>query len=213
MEQKQVFELYRMDRDWKHSSNREARETELSVMLCPSSPEYPRLDTNTFGGWGTVNAAVSDYGVNNAINSALYPMGLIDLESSNAPNGAMRGNEANAFAEVRDGLSNTMSICEDAGRPKRWNARRTPADGIVSGAGWANRDNEYITHGFNTDGTASPGPCPINCSNENEIYAFHPGGANTIFLDGSIHFLSEDTDIRVVGRLLTKAAGEAVVIP
>ena len=46
----------------------------------------------------------------------------------------------------------------------------------MSGSGWANRDNEYITHGFTYDGVNSPGPCPVNCTNNNEVYSFHPGG-------------------------------------
>ena len=32
--------------------------------------------------------------------------------------------------------------------------------GTVSGAGWADRENEYIIHGFTNDGVTSTGPCP-----------------------------------------------------
>jgi hypothetical protein len=36
-----------------------------------------------------------------------------------------------------------------------------------------------------------PGNCVINCHNNNETFAFHPGGATHGFTDGSVRFLSE----------------------
>ncbi len=49
-----------------------------------------------------------------------------------------------------------------------------------------------------------------NCTSNNEIYAFHPGGANMLFADGSVHFLKESTDPRVVVYLITRAGGEII---
>jgi prepilin-type processing-associated H-X9-DG protein len=74
-------------------------------------------------------------------------------------------------------------------------------------------DNAYTTHGFTPDGTSSPGPCPINCSNDNELFSFHPGGAHVLLGDGSVRLVPETTDIRVIGRLLTRAGGEALQMP
>jgi prepilin-type N-terminal cleavage/methylation domain-containing protein/prepilin-type processing-associated H-X9-DG protein len=209
MEQKTVADIYHKTRDWRHSDNKQARETPLSALLCPSTPDSSRVDTQMIGGYGPVTAAVTDYGVDNAINAALGPLGLIDDASAASRYGVMRCNELQRFSDITDGLSNTMCIVEDAGRPNRYVAQGKQVDGLpISGAGWANRDNEYITHGFTADGLTSPGPCPINCSNDNEIYSFHPGGAQTLFLDGSAHFLPEQTSIRIVGQFLTRAGGE-----
>ena len=55
-----------------------------------------------------------------------------------------------------------------------------------------------------------PGPCAINCTNERQVYSFHPGGANAIFADGSVHFLKETINIRVLAGLVTRAGGEVV---
>ena len=81
----------------------------------------------------------------------------------------------------------------------------------MSGSAWADRDNEYITHGAQPDGSGSqPGPCAINCDNDNEIFSFHSNGANVLFADGSVHYLNKDLKIRIVGRLITKAGGEVI---
>ena len=30
----------------------------------------------------------------------------------------------------------------------------------------------------------------VNCTSNDEIYSFHAAGANVLFVDGSVHFLS-----------------------
>ena len=64
--------------------------------------------------------------------------------------------------------------------------------------------------GSSYDGTTQPGPCAINCTNDREVYSFHPGGAYAVFADGSVHFLKAGMDIRIFARLVTRAGGEVV---
>ena len=71
------------------------------------------------------------------------------------------------------------------------------------------RANEYIVHGFSADGTTSPGPCHTNCTNNNEVYSFHTGGAMHVFADGSVHFIRASMDIRQFVKLVTRA-GQAL---
>lgn len=213
MEQQAVYDQYRLDRDWRDPLNRAARETDLPVMKCPSTPDGRRVDTQTIGGYGSVTAAVTDYGVNNAVSTTLYGLGLIDVESYNRPRGVMQVNELQRFPDISDGLSNTSWIMECAGRPAAYRAGNVLVSGTISGAGWANRDNEYITHGYTSNGASSPGNCAVNATNNNEIFAFHPGGAQILMGDASVQFLSKDVDIRVVGRLLTRMAGEVQQMP
>jgi prepilin-type processing-associated H-X9-DG protein len=50
----------------------------------------------------------------------------------------------------------------------------------------------------------------MNCSNDNEVYSFHPGGANALVADGSVRFLRESINIRTLAALATRAGGETV---
>jgi prepilin-type processing-associated H-X9-DG protein len=67
--------------------------------------------------------------------------------------------------------------------------------------------------GATADRLHSPGPCALNCSNDDEVYSFHAGGANVVFADGSIHFLKAGMDIRLLARLVTRAGGEVADVP
>ena len=64
--------------------------------------------------------------------------------------------------------------------------------------------------GSTPDGTEGPGRCALNCTNSWEIYSFHPGGANALFGDGSVHFLRSDMRIHILARLVTRAGGEVI---
>jgi prepilin-type processing-associated H-X9-DG protein len=207
MEQQALADNYRFDRHWKDAANRTTRETFLATMICPSAPEQRRTVTGTANG-AAWTAAAGDYAVDNRINPALLPLGLIDNESNKSPDNIMEINKCQPFSEVLDGLSNTMVICEDAGRPKRYKTGGKLVSGSASGAAWTDFDSYYHTHGFETNGTTTPGPCGVNCSNENEIFAFHPGGAGCLFLDGAVKLVQQSTSMRIIGRLLTKKGSE-----
>ena len=109
-----------------------------------------------------------------------------------------------------DGTSNTILLAEDAGRPRRWLARQSGLDQVLDGGAWNHFKGGIILQGKTADGTANPGTCPMNCTNAGEVYSFHTGGANAVFADGSVHFLRESIDIRVLARLITRAGGEVV---
>jgi type II secretory pathway pseudopilin PulG len=41
-------------------------------------------------------------------------------------------------------------------------------------------------------------------------HGFHPGGTPVCLSDGSVHFLRDSTDVRILGRLATRAGGEVI---
>jgi hypothetical protein len=152
-----------------------------------------------------------DYGIMNGLNSpstTTYPLGLIDGNTNMAPAGVMGVNTAVRFAEITDGLSNTFWVCEDAGRPAKYFTGYKKTSGRWTGASMIDRDNEFVLHGYTADGTKSPGPCFMNCTNDNEVYSFHPSGAMLLMGDGAVKFASSNMQFRVFAAMISKQAGE-----
>ena len=93
------------------------------------------------------------------------------------------------LTDITDGTSNTILLAEDAGRPRVWQAGKGGQDQTLEGGPWNHFKGPIILQGSSPDGTMKPGTCALNCTNDREVYAFHPGGANAVFADGSVHFL------------------------
>src|SRR5882724_678672 len=114
------------------------------------------------------------------------------------------GNKHRRIAEVTDGLSNTFIVSEDAGRPVHYESGKNVAGGTSSGAAWADYQSEYFTHG------GGQRNCHTNCTNDNEDYSFHTGGANKLYADGSVRFMKASTNMRIFGRLMSFNGGEVI---
>ena len=121
--------------------------------------------------------------------------------------------------KVADGLSKTFMFFESAGRPNNY-VRKTLQGEMPPGTHvtpavpyrdtqWAD-DNVYALWGTAFDPTTCPITNIMNCDNYSEIYSFHPGGANFLFGDGSVVFISEDANIDTFISLLTAAADDLV---
>ncbi len=138
-------------------------------------------------------------------------------------------------AEITDGSSNSMMAYEDAGRsPKMW---ETVGQNLAASTGgyldpetgearthwrWAEPDsasgisklvNNNKGAGYALGVQPVAGQCPWNahdCGPNNEIFAFHPGGANVLLGDGSVRFVKETLNGRVLRALVTKNEGEII---
>lgn len=207
MEQENLYRLYDWNRDWRDLANQPVVENRIKIHECPSTPTE-RFDRFTFRG-RTVTAATTDYGVLNGINSRLVRGGFIPPQPTGR-NGVMVTNRILPTVQISDGSSNTILIAEDAGRPIPYRGR-FPANPTwrASGASWADYDNEYWIDGYTFDGQTF-GPCSVNCYSSNEIYAFHPEGANVLFGDGRVVLLKANVDIITAVALTTMRGGEVI---
>ena len=104
---------------------------------------------------------------------------------------------------ITDGLSQTAMLVESAGRPLRYNDQVWGADAGERTSGWAFSNADYLATFLDP-----PPQKPINRRNVWGIFGFHPGGAVVSRFDGSVGFLSEETDIEVIIRLLARADRE-----
>jgi type II secretory pathway pseudopilin PulG len=220
LEQEALAGDYRWDFHWTDLPNQRVVNTHLVVWQCPSAPpdrvQDGSLVTVTpppallFGG----TAACGDYAGMLRVDAELARLGLID--SPGGPRdelGHYRGvfeiNNTTRLADILDGTSQTLLMAECAGRPGYWRGGRQVSDLWLSGGPWASR-NLLWGRGATHDGTSFFGPCAINCTNDREVYSFHPGGAGALCADGSVHFLRASLSIRVFARLVTRAGGEVV---
>jgi prepilin-type N-terminal cleavage/methylation domain-containing protein/prepilin-type processing-associated H-X9-DG protein len=147
---------------------------------------------------------------------------ICDISTSNPTTGIVNTPIARVrIASITDGTSNTVMIAEGAARPVGYNHARQiynqngPVDGVINpvnggGGAWADPFSYAHLDGASADGIRGNGICLINCTSNNEIYSFHPGGANMLFADGSVHFFKESMDPRVVVYMITRAGGEVV---
>ena len=134
------------------------------------------------------------------------------------------------LGECVDGLSQTMAFAEVAGRDCTF---YTPyREGHYDGAGpgptrtvpgfpsagrrfwrWAEPDCAFgvsgqVNNSFRPMNAAAPYPpyiatVPINTGANDEIFSYHPGGANVLFGDGGVRFLKDATQVMVLRKLVT----------
>jgi prepilin-type N-terminal cleavage/methylation domain-containing protein/prepilin-type processing-associated H-X9-DG protein len=153
--------------------------------------------------------------------TAQYPT---DTQQAGVFHDPVLGGPAIRMTAITDGTSNTMVIAE-CSKPKGFNVNRQvymsevdglPVDGVIEpvsagGGAWGDFDTYSGLAGgqCNTSGHRL-GPCMINQTSNNEIYAWHTGGANVLFADGSVHFLTPGISANVIIALVTYSGGEVI---
>ena len=201
---------YDYTKDWSASTT--VIQTPLAVFVCPSNNLGVHHDTINYGG---MNPAVGDYQSINEIKDFVgvncFNLGNVQKGNPRLA-GALTWDAFTPIITITDGSSNTILIAESAGRPNLYGEGGrliSSAAGVASGGAWADVDGPFSIDGATPTGTV-PGNYPINCSSNNEIYGFHPGGANVVFADGSVHFLKKDMSLCLIASLTTRAGGESI---
>ena len=201
LEQAPLARGYNFDRNWYSASNNKAVRTQLAIFQCPSAPAN-RTDSTI-----TPNAACGDYAATKGVSSQLVQLGFIAPTNLR---GVLVRNRGTRILEITDGTSNTILVAEDAGRPFLYLAGRSQPTGYAYGGPWADNLNAFYLNGSSSDGTVIPGPCPMNCTNDREIYSFHDSGANILFADGGVRYLHTSISIANLAALITRAGGETI---
>lgn len=104
-----------------------------------------------------------------------------------------------SFNDVRDGLSNTFLVGEDAAEQS-----------VHTAAYYSNGDYASCSPPLNYF------PQPPNPAFWPDVMGFrslHPGGANFALADGSVHFVSETIEESIYRGMATRAGREVVMLP
>jgi prepilin-type processing-associated H-X9-DG protein len=197
-------------------NNQKAAMTVISSFLCPSNG-YSQPDPQ---GYGQTDYMPTTY--TNIDPGTEFPVTTLRMD------GALALGQV-PMSRISDGTSKTMAIAEDVGKNheslppnmiskyvdpigggKRANYRWAEPDcgNGVSGPPASSIDKRVINN--NKTPLGGPSTCPWgtnNCGPHDEIFSFHPAIANCLFVDGSVHGISEEIDATVVRRLVTRAEG------
>ena len=213
----------------------------IKTFLCPSAPGQPTVEyaaelTQSFSNFGNaVNVpgplifGRTDYAPDAGLSVDIPGISINGAASiiCQPPDGPVR------MTDVTDGLSSTIMIIEDAGRPGWYGNKglvtssgsyRAGPNGPApqGGGGWADPLNYIATNGADPTGSgiaagggfdgipAAPYTCSEMCSNDSEIFSFHIGGSNVGMGDGSVRFLHAGATLNQMAALLSRAGGEVV---
>lgn len=209
-----VYERYRFDRPWNDAATNDANpggpnQTVILSFLCPSAPK---------GRLGSRNRGVSDYAPMTQIQRP-NPFVTSLPPSDSTYIGVLAHNQLRRLDDVKDGLSTTILLAENAGRNQEWVMGKMLSLTGNTGA-WANPGSQVQLSGWNqatqnADPTTHgrPGPCAVNCTNWDEIYGFHQAGANVVFCDRTVKMLRAGLDINIVMPMVTRNRNDIVRMP
>lgn len=210
---------------WSDAKNAEVIKTPIALLQCPSTPHSAGERVSAVTSGGKV-AAATDYTVIVDVASVYYQ--ALGAAVPQTPARLALPDHVNRIksARVRDGLSKTFIIQEDAGRPFYYVAPAKPGPdtndykhkqdvkgGVALGGAWAQPDNPQSLHGTQPDGLTDPGPCFMNCTNNNEVFSFHPAGASAVLADSSTRFVTDDVSGAVFAASVTRSGGETLTLP
>ena len=207
--------------------------TRISLYECPSNPNGGQIldgAPDATPVWQH-RVANGDYSGFYGVDPQLFTLGLVDKESAGSSNGAISKTVQLNFASFSDGTSNTAHFFESSGRPHVYRlgklaiTAQVGSANRVQGSGWCRPATELnILRGSSSDGLTFPGPRAINLTNgevlgtyphpfygvdgTGQIYAFHLGGTNASFVDGSTRFVAKNIDIRTLARWISRDGGE-----
>ena len=184
-----------------HANNQQARETPLAVLFCSSDPK-PRVGTIFKDGANFDDE--SEFGKNIeegnpflriARTNYVGVFGISEIEDVPASGeGVFFFQSRTRFAEITDGLSNTVVIGERS--TKLGNSLWA---GVVQGANAAMA--RVVGVGDHTPNDSH--------HHFDDFTSYHPGGVHFLFGDGSIQRINDQIDIAVYQSLCTRGGGES----
>ncbi len=204
--------------------------TVVATLVCPSTPVAAterryRFDATAAMGLPltATDLAPADFSVTTGVRKT-YAQTAFGNHLNTTRHGALpvagpfgETNDCRAayrFSAILDGLANTTLFGERTGGAVIYSAGRidqpaTTALIGINGGGWADLLNGEHWLAGSVRGQSFPftdGPCAINCTSAigHGFHAFHSGGCHFGYADGSIHFLGDSIDPKIMAGSITR---------
>lgn len=207
IEQQAVYNRIHFDLPIEDPLNAEARNTPISIFICPADTDVPAMfNVESAGGQTIAEAAPLSY-------AACWGEGELD-EIPGPKEGIFYRNSRVRLTDITDGTSNTTMIGDRAWShamspwagavprgvllPGPLNPWRNTAPAVAPATQLVLAHNRSINDNYDKDGSLD------------DYFGNHPGGINMLFADGSVHFLRSTIDRAVLRAMGTRAGGEVV---
>jgi len=174
----------------------------VEAFFCPSrrSPQALPPQASWYGPSGTYAHSPTDYA--GCCAQSANVGAIVQNPNTTTPN--TNSSFLISFAGITDGTANVMMIGE-----KRLN--RT-----LLGT-YQTDDNEGYTCGWDHDAirasNQTPLPDPKSGDGQQRFGSSHPGGFMSVFVDGSVHFISYTIDLTTFQRLGERGDGNPITLP
>lgn len=196
----------------------------MTSMICPSNIVEP-LTNNAYGTNGQKMQYANYLAIAGAVDTSMpnnAPYGRCNSYYGwHCDNGPMLINDDVGFKDVKDGLTNCLLLGEQSGRDEGmfYGDRRNGYHGGWHGTSQTTNTAAFVT-GIGSGITPIQYPLNSNCSdfwacqvpylNSNILNSEHVGGVQFALGDGSVRFISDNTDLDTLKRLAMKSDGAVV---
>jgi prepilin-type N-terminal cleavage/methylation domain-containing protein len=210
MEQQALFDQFDKTKAFHAIENAQVVNKPVNAYICPSTPGGIRLMDVGPSTTATSKAIAGDYVVYHQLG---YTGSGVTCSTCKPAAPASNSDDGlTTFAMVTDGLSNTILISEQAGRPSfyKLGIKQPTTAGMTNPLFWgAWASFQSVTgQGFDATGTNAGGVCSMNCQNGQGAYSFHEGGGVFGFCDGSVRFINENIPLATLLALESRNGGE-----
>ncbi|TVP98569.1 MAG: DUF1559 domain-containing protein [Planctomycetaceae bacterium] len=231
MEQVQIFEMFDRRRSYVDPVNmppnfgtaNPAAANPVATFICPSTPGEPPRDYGPYFASvgldrGPLVMPRTDYAPLRGLHSS-FAGNCAGMPATTTHN-AMFGSDNITtrwnikFAEVLDGLTNTIMFGEIAGKQTAFLKRQAIPNVTLLNSFYGDVNVARHLRGYsgNPANPSELGCGAINVFNSDGLLSFHPGGVQVGMGDGSVRFLSDSTDARVVAAMVTRNGGETFTL-
>ncbi|MFW5693241.1 MAG: DUF1559 domain-containing protein [Thermoguttaceae bacterium] len=220
LEQTNLYDEFDLQASYTSTQNKQAALNAVSTYFCPSFSDqrsvYSRLPFPGSSSGEQVNGqdtyTTHYYGVMgpegvNPLRGQPYPVDTDGYCGNQAEGGAILKTQGVPFADIRDGLSNTLMVGEIA-----WDGAsvyRTFTRGCQETGCYSCGSTKNVEYGLNVFAYSEY----ARDFNDVSFGSHHPGGAQFVRCDGSVVFVSESVNLGVYKAAASRSGGETETLP